>query len=556
MARAQAKTAPAAAETSPKATDLAAHRLRANAAHQRAAQWWTQWDECYEFALPYRKPAENGANGERRADRLFDNTGLVSTFRFSERMQRDLVPVGQEWFQLEPGAFLKIAPSLEITVDDYRKELQRISVLVRECFATGSWDTAFVEMALDLAMGTGATLIMPGTEEHEPVVFICVPTKELALEAGPFNKIDGIFWKKSRPAREIKAEMPDGVFPPEFLEALRDKPETPFTLCQDVTYDRSVKPHHWKYVAYIDKSTAPIRTAHYRTCPWITPRYWRVPGEEFGRGPVMVALPALKTLNRTQELTLRAAAIAILGIYTQLDDGVFNPDTARLAPGAMWKVARNGGVLGPSIQKLDVPGRFDVSNIVLADQRQQAQKAMLDEGLPPEQGGVRSALEIAERMKNLAANHIGAYSRHVQEIIVPAVRRVVDILDLKMLLDTKLPLDQLLTQVKVTSPMAAALKADMVKRQVEWVQLTGALGGPQAQAMVAKLELMMADIGHDLGINAKYINTVDERAQLKATTAKLVQMALAAIAEQAKGAGGASAGQPTGEGAAPVAEIA
>ncbi len=541
---------PAAATSAP--SSLTAHKVRADAAHARAGQWWEQWDEAYEYALPFRKPAENGSNGEKRADRLFDNTGPVSTFRFSERMQRDLVPVGQEWFQLEPGAFLKMDPDKKEAVDDYRKELQRISMLARECFGTGSWDTAFVEMALDLAMGTGAMLIMPGSEEHEPVVFVCVPTKELGLEHGPFNKIDGIFWKKQRPAREIAAEMPDGKFTDEFKTALRDKPETPFTLCQDVTFDRSVKPHVWRYVAYLDKSVEPVRKADYRTCPWITPRYWRVPGETFGRGPVMVALPALKTLNKTQELTLRAAALAILGVYTTLDDGVFNPDTARLTPGALWKVARNGGVLGPSIQKLDVPGRFDVSNIVLADQRQQAQRAMLDEGLPPEQGGVRSALEIAERMKNLAANHIGAYSRHVQEIIVPAVRRVIDILDLKRLLDTKLPLNQLLTQVKVTSPMAAALKADMVKRQVEWVQLTGALGGPQAQAMVVKLEAMMADIGHDLGIPAKYINTVDEQKQLQSTVQKLVQLALAAIAEQAKAGGGA----PANQGAAPVAAVA
>lgn len=558
MAREQKRRpqgAPAAAPAHvavPGAKSLLAHRARADAAHAVTVQWWSQWEEAYEYALPFRKPAENGANGEKRADRLFDNTGLVSTFRFSERMQRDLVPVGQEWFQLEPGAFLKIADDLKMEVDDYRKELQRISTLARECFATGSWDTAFVEMALDLAMGTGAMLIMPGTEDHEPVQFICTSIRELALESGPFNKIDAIFWKKQRPAREIAAEMPDGKFPQEFKEALRDKPETRFTLCQDVVLDRSVKPHVWRYTAYLDKGAEPIRETSYRTCPWIVPRYWRVPGETFGRGPIMVALPALKTLNKTQELTLRAAALAILGVYTQIDDGVFNPDTARLTPGALWKVARNGGVLGPSISKLDVPGRFDVSNIVLADQRQQVQRAMLDDGLPPEQGGVRSALEIAERMKHLAANTIGAYARHVQEIIVPAVRRVIDILDTKKLLATRLPMDQLLTQVKVTSPMAAAIKADMVKRQVEWVQMVLALGGEQARAMTVKLEMMLADIGHDLGIPAKYIPTVDEQKQMQLSVAKLVQLALAAIAEQAKAGGGAPANQE----AAPVAAVA
>jgi hypothetical protein len=547
------KREPAAASAAPVVSALAAHKQRADKAHARALQWWGDWDECYEYALPYRRPAENGAvaNATKRVDRLFDNTGIVSTFRFAERMQRDLCPVGQEWFQLEPGAFIKFDESKKSEADEYRKELQRISGLARECFTAGSWDTAFVEMALDIAMGTGAMMIMPGDEAHEPVVFVSIPIKELALENGPRNTIDGKFWKRSRPAREIRAEFPDGTFPADFLDAVRDKPETPFTLCQDVVYDRSVKPHVWRYTAYLDKSSEPIRKATYRTCPIITPRYWRVPGEEMGRGPIMVALPSLKTLNKTQELTLRAAAIAILGIFTQLDDGVFNPDTARLEPGAIWKVARNGGVLGPSISKLDVPGRFDVSNIVLNDQRQQAQKAMLDDGLPQEAGGVRSALEIAERMKNLAANHIGAYARHVVEIIVPAVRRVIDILDTKRLLSSKMPVDQLLTQVKVTSPMAAALKADMVKRQVEWVQIILSLGGPQAQGMTVFLEQMLIDMGHDLGIPAKYIPTIDQQEQITITVQKLVAAALAAIAEQAKAGGGAPANQ-----AAPVAGVA
>ena len=40
------------------------------------------------------------------------------------------------------------------------------------------------------------------------------------------------------------------------------------------------------------------------TTPWIVARYMKIPGEVFGRGPLVSALPDVKTLNKTLELLL------------------------------------------------------------------------------------------------------------------------------------------------------------------------------------------------------------------------------------------------------------
>ena len=62
-----------------------------------------------------------------------------------------------------------------------------------------------------------------------------------------------------------------------------------------------------------DRQTSPpIHTKTYRTNPWLTPRFWVVPGEPYGRGPGLVGLPYVKTLNKVQELNLHAAAFALL----------------------------------------------------------------------------------------------------------------------------------------------------------------------------------------------------------------------------------------------------
>ena len=90
-----------------------------------------------------------------------------------------------------------------------------------------------------------------------------------------------------------------------------------------------------------------------------------------------------------------------------------------IEPGAIWTVARNGGVLGPTVQRMTDP-RLDTNNIILNDLRMAVQATMMDQSLPPDGAAVRSATEILERVKRLATDHIGAFGRLVYEIIAPS----------------------------------------------------------------------------------------------------------------------------------------
>jgi hypothetical protein len=74
----------------------------------------------------------------------------------------------------------------------------------------------------------------------------------------------------------------------------------------------------------------------------------------------MLALPFIKTTNKARDLALKAAAFATLGLWMSRNDGVFNPDNARLIPGGFWSVRATGGPLGASIAKLPVPENFDI----------------------------------------------------------------------------------------------------------------------------------------------------------------------------------------------------
>ena len=64
----------------------------------------------------------------------------------------------------------------------------------------------------------------------------------------------------------------------------------------------------------------------------------------YGRGPVMKALPDIRTANTVVEMVLKNASIAATGIWQAEDDGVLNPATVRLVPGAIIR-ARPIGTL-------------------------------------------------------------------------------------------------------------------------------------------------------------------------------------------------------------------
>ena len=102
-----------------------------------------------------------------------------------------------------------------------------------------------------------------------------------------------------------------------------------------------------------------------KSFPWVISRYMKASNERYGRGPVLYALPDIKTLNKVTELTLKNASLSIGGVFTAVDDGVINPETVSIVPGAVVSVSSNGGPRGPSLQPLARSGDIQLSQITL-----------------------------------------------------------------------------------------------------------------------------------------------------------------------------------------------
>jgi Bacteriophage head to tail connecting protein len=522
------------------ATMISKMEARRKAAQIERDQFNHLIEEAYQYAIPYRRGVQKTGTGEKRVNQVYDPTAITSAFRRSGKLAQDLAPSGQDFVVLKPGrvTVLKANQSAEgkSSLEKFRKELSFISSIVMAMFSTGDWDQALQEMCLDLQAGTGAMLIVPDNRSRM-ARFISVPIDEIILSSGPYNDINGIFWKRKWTYRAILEEFPKGEFSLKFKEAAGKSPEAEIELYQDTVWqpdETMPRGGCWLRVVWCKEnsegdmgSCKAIEETKTKTCPWLTPRYFRVPGETYGRGPIMMVIPAIKSLNVAMKINLQAAAIAMLGIFTAVDDGVFSPDNAPLTPGSFIKVARNGGNLGPSVQRMADP-RIDLSQIVLNEMRTMVQAGMGDRQLPPDSAAVKSPTEIMERVKRLAEDNVGANGRLVKEIIVPAVERVLEIAYGFQLISNEIQIDRLLTDVEVSSPLVLSREAERIQRLMHYVEMAMQLDPQNQGKRYVKLDNVMPQVASAFAVDPDDIPNEDERKKIDDDNAALQTAAMAA----------------------------
>jgi hypothetical protein len=495
----------------------------------RAATMWTErdlyqklQDDCWDYALPYRRPPRMIGKGQSRTSKLFDNTGTVCAMRFAGQLQQDLFPPNEPFFRLVPSALIKkINPDM---AEKLAVRLETIADMAHAVLRAGEFDVAAHEMCVDLNVGTGAMLVLPGDRER-PVRFINIPVDEIAIEIDAFGDILMVDWKTQMTIRAIRKAFPKGVFPDEFVKLEKTNGGDLKDIHQCFTRNKA---GIWEFCAFLEDSKEPIVSTKYRLLPMIVARYHRVPGESYGRGPLMLNLPLLKTLNKAVELTLQSASIQMLGIWGYRAGGAFNPDTVKLAPGAFWPMNSTGGVMGSDVQRLDTASsRIDVSQLILQDLRMAVQAGMYDDRLPDKGLTPRSASEIIMLKQQGKRNYVGAFSRLMNELIAPLVKLIIEALVKQKLIESDVELDSLLTQIEVISPLGAALTAQTLAPTTDFIQAIAVSEGPQAVPVYVKMDKAMADIGQALGVRASHMNNAAERAEVRK------QQAAALAAQQA-----------------------
>ena len=483
---------------------------RADRADSRKDQWRTIYEECYEFALPQRNlysgHYEGKTPGQNKMMRVFDATAINSTQRFANRIQSALFPPYRSWCKLHPGNDVpedrqeEIGQALDIYTD-------KMFDVIRQT----NFDLAMSEFLLDLCVGTAVMLVQPG-DDDAPVRFTAVPQYLVSLEEGPHGVVDNVYRKLRTRIDVIERQWPDAKLPDDLIKKAQDKPEEEIELLEATVWSQSMQTYCYHLIYSKDKKHFGAVELVYRTMkvsPWIVARYMKVSGEVYGRGPLVSALPDIKTLNKVKELVLKNASIAVAGVYTAADDGVLNPANIAITPGAIIPVARNGGPQGESLKALKSAADFNVGQLVINDLVMAIKKMLLDDTLPIDTQSARSATEIVERMKELSSNMGAAYGRLITECMMPLVNRILYVMDEKNLIDMPLKADGKVVRVIPVSPLAQAQNMDDLQNVLQFAQIVQGVG-PMGQVAINQ-DAMLDYIVDKMGIPRSVINNEETR---------------------------------------------
>lgn len=519
---------------------------RGEKAFGKTTQWYSLWKDAYRLCLPQRDLINQAAPGQTKTDLVFDSSGMQGLKTFANRLQQALFPPFRDFIALKPGPAVPAEH-----VNEVNEILQDAADKWHGAIHRSNFDTAISEGFLELGVGT-MVLLMDEGEISNPFKFGVVPAPMLGLEQGPGDGVGAIFRKDRRPARTIEMTWPGSEIPGSYRRPDKIDEEVDLIEATYLDYDKAT----WYYdVVILDgpQSIYPKGPKAYgiRT-PWIVARWMKAANEVFGRGPVLDALPDIRTANKTVELVLKNASIAIAGVYTGVDDGIFNPDTVVIAPGRVIPVAHNGGGRGPSLMPLQSSAQFDVSQLVLADMRESIKRHLFDSNLPPEAGPVRSPTEFIARMRQSQMDIGAPFGRLMKELVHPLVHRGLDILDNLGIIELPFDIDGQTVEAQITSPIAQEQALDKVETAINWMQLMGAVGGQEMVSLNSDMEAFGPWSANELGVDADLVRDEDSKAQLLALTA---QMLAAARAQEAGTSSPPAEGGPPAPGGQPELEL-
>lgn len=363
--------------------------------------WLNRWKTAMRYTIPM---------DDTESATLFDATAADAVDNLAASMYSLLTPPESLWVN-----FIKesdLSPDAEHATSVFRTHLNdsNFYTTIHQCY-------------IDLVVLGTACLFMAENPigADSAFSFTAIPMTNIALLPGM------VFHTTSMPANEIVEKYPHFVFPKQLQETIKNNPDTPIKLVQCLDGN--------DFTAWLDVGgdfeNNIVSRGTFETNPYIIFRWSLVSGETYGRGPVLRALPDIKTANKVVELVLKNATIAVSGIWQADDDGVINLSNINLTPGAIIPKAVGSSGLTPLSSGAD----FDVSQIVLRDLRDRIRHTLLADRLGLLSDKEMTATEILARNSDMVRILGATYGRLLHEFIKPMCERGLQILSRRGLIE-------------------------------------------------------------------------------------------------------------------------
>lgn len=365
------------------------------------APWLNRWDSALRYTMP---------TADDEVATLFDATAADAVDNLAASMYSLLTPPESLWISLIPES--EESPNAINATNALRANLNdsNFYTTIHQCY-------------LDLVILGTACLFMAENPigADSAFSFTAIPMRDIAILP------NAIFHTTSMPAKEVIEKYPSWTPPSDIRDVIKKDPDYPLRLVQSLVGT--------EFTAWLDVGgeieNNIVSKGTFETNPYLIFRWSVASGELYGRGPVLRALPDIKTANKVVELVLKNATIAVSGIWQADDDGVINLSNINLTPGAIIPKAVGSSGLTPLSSGAD----FDVSQIVLKDLRERIRHALLADRLGLLSEKEMTATEIMARNADMMRILGATYGRLLHEFIRPLCERGLQILSRRGVID-------------------------------------------------------------------------------------------------------------------------
>lgn len=388
--------------------------------------WITRWQQAQRYTMPI--------NDDEVAT-LFDATASDAVDNLAAGMYSLLTPPESLWLNL-------------VRESDLSPDADTATKMLRAHLNDSNFYTTIHQCYLDMVVLGTACLFMAENPigADSAFSFTAIPMADVAILP------NAVFHTTSMSASDVMERYPSWTPPANLRDTIKNNPETPLKLVQALVGK--------DFTAWLDVGgdleNNIVNTGTFETSPYIVFRWALASGELYGRGPVLRALPDIKTTNKVVELVLKNATIAVSGIWQADDDGVINLSNINLTPGAIIPKAVGSSGLTPLASGAD----FDVSQIILSDLRDRIRHALLADRLGLMSDKEMTATEILARNADMMRVLGATYGRLLHEFIRPMCERGLQILSRRGLIE-KISLHSD-AELKYIAPIAQMAKQEVM----------------------------------------------------------------------------------------------
>jgi hypothetical protein len=388
----------------------------------------TQWQEVAERIDPASVGLFRGSmtKGAKNTELIFDSTASIAWTRFGAILDSLLTPRNQTWHRIiADNSDLMKSKNVRLYFEEANRTLFKYRYLPMANF-TSQNQKDYLSLG---GYGTAAMFIDEMRDGFGGIRYKNIHLSEFYFSENHQGIPDEVYRKFKMTTKQIKQRfknIPDKVSSEKNDQREFDVIHGVYARVSDYDPNRlDYRGMKWASCYVLCDGNHLLEEGGYTSFPYAVSRYDQSPIEIYGRGPAMMVLPTIKTLNEQKKTILKQGQRIVDPVLLVHDDGV--ADGFSMRAGAL----NIGGVNkdGREMVKPLVTGRVDIGRDMMEDEKAVIKDAFLVSLFQIlVENPQMSATEVLERSKEKGMLLAPTIGRQHTEKLGPTIEREIDIL--------------------------------------------------------------------------------------------------------------------------------